>query len=89
MTYLCQLHVVESFEELEGKDFPHNGGKRHLLFPMLFDDEVETTGHLLHDDGEIAFIVDDLEEVLPHVDNVAMLQAGKNAELPIFVSFIL
>ena len=35
------------------------------------------------------YIVDDLEEVLPHVDNVAMLQAGKNAELPIFVSFVL
>lgn len=93
MADVGELHVVESLEELEAEYFADGGREGHFGFPLFFDHDGEIGRDVVHDDGEedvlSFFLFDHFEEVLMHVDDVAVLDSGNDAEFSIFVFGVL
>ena len=56
MANLGELHVVECFEHLEGKDFSDGREERFLGLPVLLDHDAETGWDVVHDDTEKALL---------------------------------
>lgn len=93
MADVGELHVVEGLEELEAEYFADGGREGHFGFPLLFYHNREIGGDVVHDDGEkdvlSFFLFDYFEEVLMHVDDVAVLDSGNDVEFSIFVFGVL
>jgi hypothetical protein len=50
------IQVVEGFEHLKSQQFSDNWRERLFEFALLFDEEVEAGGHVVHDHAEVALL---------------------------------
>lgn len=57
VTYFGELHIIEGLKQLKDQYFSDDRVKGSFEFSLLLDHEVETGRDKLHDDAEVAFLI--------------------------------